>query len=267
MLGACLGCAREVVGWLGAQIEPIVRFAGLLGVRQVVPPPPPEARSPAAGGPQAEVEEAKYYLGPSRQPATPPTHTELAIPDREAGDLPRAYGRDRLVLLVRDPHTIFAYWEVTPTTRVQALRTLGVEAEGAREVLRVYDVTFVTFTGDNAWLSLDVELTPGAESWYVNVSRPGASYCAEVGLRTSTGRFLPLVRSNTVTTPRSSPSPDTRVRWADLRHGAPARAGTVHWDGSRLPSAAASYEGSSDGAFGGSSLGSSDLRAPRPPAR
>jgi len=177
--------------------------------------------------PQVRVEEAKYYLGRAPDAARP------TVVDREAGTLARAYGRDRLVLLPRDPWTAFAYWEVTPTSRVRALRALGSEAEGAREVLRVYDVTFLTFTGDNAWLSFDVELPGGADHWYLNVGRPGASFCAEIGLRTPAGRFLPLARSNTVATPRAAPSPDTAVRWVNLRSG-----GTVEpaaWHGTRLP--------------------------------
>src|SRR5207244_10632149 len=66
------------------------------------------------------------------------------------------------------------------TSRIETLRRLGAEAEGAVEVLRVYDVTFIDFTGDNAWASVDIEPTPGVESWYINVWKPAASYCAEL---------------------------------------------------------------------------------------
>src|SRR5207245_462354 len=137
----------------------------------------------------------------------PPRTPAARYADRESGELPRAYGCDRIVLLPRDPWWVFTYWEITPTTRVQALRALGAEAEGARELLRVYDVTFIAFTGDNAWQSFDVELPPGADRWYLNVGRPAASFCVELGLPTPGGRFLPLARSNVVTTPRATPSP------------------------------------------------------------
>src|SRR5207247_356004 len=161
------------------------------------------AHEPGGGEtpPQSQVEEAKYYLGPARAPAA-------RFVDRESGELPRAYGCDRILLLLRDPWWAFTYWEITPATRVHALRALGAEAEGARELLRVYDVTFITFTGDNAWQSFDVELPPGADHWYLNVGRPAASFCVETGLATPGGRFLPLARSNVVTTPRATPSPD-----------------------------------------------------------
>src|SRR5262245_46659887 len=191
LLAGAVGYATGVIEHVGGRLLAPLRGAA----------PRPGERAEAAT-PQVRVEEAKYYLG--RTMETPAS----AVVDREAGALPRAYGRDRFVLLPRDPWTAFAYWEVTPTIRVQALRALGSEAEGAREVLRVYDVTFLTFTGDNAWLSFDVEFPGGADHWYLNLGRPGASFCAEIGLRTPGGRFLPLARSNTIATPRAAPSPD-----------------------------------------------------------
>ena len=140
------------------------------------------------------------------------------------------------MLLPRDPWCAFSYWEVTPTTRLRALRVLGAEGEGAREVLRVYDVTFITFTGDNAWLSFDIEIAPGTHHFYLNLSRPAASYLVEVGLRTPAGRFLPLARSNTITLPRPEPSPDTTVRWVRLGRHAPPTNTATGWGGERVPS-------------------------------
>ena len=220
-VGALLACAVRVVRRVGAPV---------LGPVQASPPPPadePPAPAPT-GGPHENVEESKYWLGPER-----PQEPESVV-DRESGELPRSYGRDRIILLPRDPWWTFTYWEVTPATRVRALRALGAEGERAREILRVYDITFLTFTGENAWLSFDVELPPGADHWYLNVGRPAASFCVEVGLRTAAGRFLPLARSNVVTTARSSPSPDTSVRWVELRPEA-MRPTTVAWTGRRVP--------------------------------
>jgi hypothetical protein len=169
------------------------------------------------GGLQAEVEDAKFHLG---------VHARISPLDRAGGELPRAYGRDRLVLMPRDPWTLFAYWEIGAGTRLEALRELGVEADGAREVLRVYDVTFVTPAGDRACLAFDVEPPPGATSAYATASRAGASYTVELGLRTPGNRFLPMARSNTASLPAAAPSSDTTVRWAETHPGprAPAAA-------------------------------------------
>ena len=224
LVGGWLDLGGSAVRRVGTRVlDPLARLAGWGCAKRaaVGERPPADKPSPGETPPQSQVEEAKYYLGPAHEPAA-------GWADRESGELPRAYGRDRIVLLPRDPWWVFTYWEITPATRVQALRALGTEAEGARELLRVYDVTFITFTGDNAWRSFDVELPPGADHWYLNVGRPAASYCVEIGLASAGGRFLPLARSNAVTTPRATPSPDTTVRWVDLAAGSvqeTARAG------------------------------------------
>lgn len=217
-VGTMLDCAFGLARWLNTPLDPILRLVGAapLGTPRSAGEAGSPRPVPPGGGPQATVEQAKYYLGQSPEPGRP-LAADAVLPDREPGDLPYAYGHDRLVLLPRDPWWVFAYWEVTPAVRGNALRSLGAEAEGARDVLRVYDVTFLTFTGANAWFSFDVELTPGADHWYVNVPRPAATYLAEIGLRTRADRFVPLVRSSTVSTPRSAPSADTAVRWVELR--------------------------------------------------
>jgi len=216
------------------------------------PPAAPEPQSVPApvadtAGPQERVEEAKYWLGPAA-PAPEPAPAASSVPeavDRETAPLPRAYGSDRIGLLPRDPWWLFAYWEVTPETRIRALRALGDAAVEAREILRVYDVTFLTFTGDNAWLSFDVEVPAGADHWYLNVSRPAASYCVEIGLRTGGGRFLPLARSNVVGTPRVAPSPDTSVTWVRLRRHETPIVMPGAWSGTRVATAGAPVNGGS----------------------
>jgi hypothetical protein len=246
-LGTLLDCARNVLGRLGTQVAPLARQAA--DRLSPTAPAPPAGESPQGarvGGPQDEVEKAKYYLGPR------PAAAERLL-ERETAELPRAYGHDRIVLLPRDPWWLLAYWEVTPNTRIQALRTLGAEAEGAREVLRVYDVTFVNFTGDNAWLSFDLELPPGADHFYVNVGRPAASYCVEIGLRAPTGRFFPLARSNSVTTPRSAPSPDTTVRWVRLRARELPVETNLEWAREHLPTRGAPARAATSFAPAGSS--------------
>jgi hypothetical protein len=247
-VAAWVGCARDVVRRLGGLQEEPAGHAGSA-----------TRATPADTDAQAQVEEAKYYLGRNGERPRPAPASEPVV-DREYGTLPRAYGHDRIVALPRDPWWLYAYWEITPTTRVQALRTLGAEAEGTREVLRVYDVTFVTFTGDNAWQSFDVELPPGSDNWYLNVARPAASYCIEIGLRTPGGRFLPLARSNAASTPRSSPSPDTSVQWVELRRHGAAR------DAAGYPAAAlrAAVRPLTDATLTGTGSSSSDVHAPLP---
>ena len=96
---------------------------------------------------------------------------------------------------------------------------------------------------------LDVEVIPAnapdevprdAESWYVNVGRPAATYCAEIGLRTPSGRFLPLLRSNAATTPRATPAADREVRWLEFGRTGPA------WSADQRPARTETPEPTSD---------------------
>src|SRR5688572_5579577 len=109
-IGTWLGRAREVVERIRAQASlPLTRF-NPWGSDPAEPatPPPPRAES---AGPETEAQEAKYYLGPPDVESRPRAAT-VRLADREAAELPRAYGHDRIVLLPRDPWWAFTYWEV-----------------------------------------------------------------------------------------------------------------------------------------------------------
>ncbi len=246
-LGALADLVRTAARRVQAEIEtvtaPVLRAAERLAPRRPAEHPGPPAFGQPGGGAQEQVEEAKYYVGaPGQRPTV----------DREVGELPRSYGTDRLVLLPRDPWWLFAYWEITSASRVAALRSLGDDATSAREVLRIYDVTFIEFDGQNAWSWFDVDFAPGAESWYVNVGKPATAYCAELGIRTAAGRFMPLIRAGAVQTPPAQPAPEAQVRWATLKPTAGGAPG-VAWSGRYVPA---------DGA-GDPFVGSSDFHAPR----
>ncbi|MBA3937828.1 MAG: DUF4912 domain-containing protein, partial [Planctomycetes bacterium] len=111
----------------------------------------------------------------------------LAIPDQ--------YGRDRLVLLVQDPHHIFAYWELRPETLGRAQAQAGGTGTPVL-VLR---------SGGTAEYR-EVDLRGG--NYYLAVA-PSGSYAAELALRDSKGHLHALAASNTVTTP--APTVSTRV--------------------------------------------------------
>jgi hypothetical protein len=138
--------------------------------------------------------------------------------DTEPPRLPRAYGEDRVVAMVRDPHWLFAYWELTPESVDRTRLRLGEDAEHARLVLRVYDTTGFTFTGRNAHRHFDIDVGD-ADNWYIETGYPEKSYCLEIGLLGPQGEFLPIARSNTVDTPRDDISEDVHEYWMSLEAG------------------------------------------------
>ena len=131
-------------------------------------------------------------------------------------ELPDSYGDNRIVLMVRDPEWLFAYWEIRKDAMDSVLNTLGSMAHGAKIVLRVYDVTDIIFNGNNAHKYFDIEVTGGARSWYIHVGEPNSSFCVYIGLLTPNGTFRTLSRSNTVRTPRTSVSEVVDEKWMSI---------------------------------------------------
>src|ERR1043165_6805469 len=60
-----------------------------------------EPAAPIGGGPGE-----RYDLGP----ASPPEHMETL---GELGELPEAYGTEKLLLTARDPNWLYAHWDLT----------------------------------------------------------------------------------------------------------------------------------------------------------
>ena len=130
-------------------------------------------------------------------PPEPPPGASVESQDRR---LPSHYGEDRLVLLVRDPWWLFAYWEVTPQRQQQIAREAEQKSRAGRKtVLRVYDVTGLALPKYHSFF--DIELNFYADNWYIDVGLPDREWVTEIGTRTDTGRFFALVRSNKVRTP------------------------------------------------------------------
>lgn len=128
---------------------------------------------------------------PAPQPA-PQAGTDMGLP------IPDRYGVDRLVLMVQDPHHIFAYWELTPGTFDQVRNAAG----GGTPVLVLHGAQ-----GDE---SREVDLHGG--NYYLAVA-PSGSYEAELALRDPQGRLYTLAKSNRVTTPAPSISARADEQW------------------------------------------------------
>jgi len=134
--------------------------------------------------------------------------------------IPAGYGDHGITLMVKDPWGLYAYWELDARRERELRRQLAPdEMAGLQTVLRVYDVTDSPpgreFSAGTPRQWLDIPLSGLARSWYIQVQRPNRAVVAEIGLRTRQGRFLALVRSNRVTTPRFGPAEPSGQAWAE----------------------------------------------------
>jgi uncharacterized protein len=123
---------------------------------------------------------------------------------------------DRLVVMVRDPYWLHAYWELNPRSVERAQSALGQHWHGTKPVLRVFRVA-----GDGAAaLHREIQIHGGVSHWYVDVQNPPQQYRMEIGYLTATGSFYCLARSNTVTTPPAGTSDSVDENWVDIDQNA-----------------------------------------------
>ena len=184
---------------------------------------PSSRRKPAAKTLSAPSDAARQSVSaeistPAPRPAAWPTAdiapAAPAPTPEEHYLIPTGYGDTRLLLMVKDPWWLFAYWEVQPEKeRAVRRQLLPDDVAGLQTVLRVYDVTGIEFPSQAAHRSFDIPLSGLASNWYIQTDAPGRSFIVEIGLLTATGRFLLLARSNRVTAPRFGPA-EADARWA-----------------------------------------------------
>jgi len=137
----------------------------------------------------------------------------MVMQDFPKGELPSGYGRDTMVLAVRDPWWLYTYWEVSGSTWDKFKSELKEEFSRSKRVLRVYDVSSVIFDGSNANRFFDIQVREDALNWYIDTGSPGSSWCVDLGLLLENGRFITVLRSNVVETPLDGPSWVTDEEW------------------------------------------------------
>ena len=177
-----------------------VTSARLAGRKRPLKVPPillegDEPSVPAPSGPGQ-----RYELGP----APPPEHAGAA---GETGELPEAYGTKKLLLAARDPHWLYAHWDLAR----EQMRDYNRRSADGHLVLRVYIETVAREP------FAEVHVHPESRNWFVHVGRGNTRFIAELGYyaRTS-GRWTRISVSAPTLTPPDALSSDTSVHFATI---------------------------------------------------
>jgi uncharacterized protein len=164
------------------------------------------ARDTSAASAEEQVERSKFEVGVATRDLS------AKVPK----DLPGGYGKDRIVVMVRDPYWLHAYWELTRMSVQRAEAALGQDWHGAKPILRLFDVSSHGVTNSSESMLRDIDIHGGCNNWYIDVGNPPRSFRVDIGYLSRRGRFYVLARSNVVTTPRAGVSDVIDENWSDI---------------------------------------------------
>jgi hypothetical protein len=129
---------------------------------------------------------------------------------------PPSARHDRLVVMVRDPYWLHAYWELAQRSVDRAQAAMGQRWHGAQPVLRLFRMNAEAA----AVHERDVPIHGGVRNWYIDVQDPPGDYRLEIGYLSEDGSFYCLARSNEVSTPPAGTSDAVDENWTAVAQNA-----------------------------------------------
>ncbi len=145
------------------------------------------------------------------EPATPVVIATDAPPRRLQG----GHSKDRIVVVVRDPYWVHAFWELTHQSVQRAEAALGQDWHNSKPILRICDVSAQDTTSTAERIVRDINVHGGCNNWYVEVAQPPKSYRLDIGYLSKRGQFYVLARSNVVTPPKAGMSDSIDENWSE----------------------------------------------------
>jgi len=110
---------------------------------------------------------------------------------------------DRLVLMVRDPFWLHAFWEISAKTMDRAKVALGHLWYTSIPVLRLFRLSADGTGAPKRDLIRDIPVHGGVNNWYLDVTNPPSTYIVELGyLSAKERKFHITLSSNIVETPQ-----------------------------------------------------------------
>jgi hypothetical protein len=152
-----------------------------------------EGDSPAAddlGGPGE-----KFSLG-----AIPPAQVF------SGGELPESYGTRKLFLTARDPHWLYAHWDLT----AEQQNEFNAESTDGHLLLRIYAGKI---QGHPAY---EIHVHPESRHWFAHVELAGQTYAAELGYYSGLGKWTRIAISSLTVTPPDAAAKEDRAEFATI---------------------------------------------------
>ena len=139
----------------------------------------------------------KFALGPE----TPAAHFAA-----EAAHLPEAYGTGRLYVTPRDPHWLYAHWDITPQQQFRH----NARSVDRHLILRIHEGEICDRP------VAEIHVHPESRHWFAHVERTETVYVTELGYYQTGRRWKSLATSSPTKTPADHVSADATVEFATI---------------------------------------------------
>lgn len=139
----------------------------------------------------------RYALGPA---------AAAAAADELNKTLPEAYGTKKLLVVARDPHWLYAHWDLT----LEQLRDYNSRSADKHLVVRVYKDTL----GDVPFA--EVHVHPESRHWFIHVARGNTRFLGELGYYNKQRKWSRISVSEPTLTPPDHLSDDLSVQFETL---------------------------------------------------
>ena len=217
---------KGIAGWHSMRKEELVRALLKLARQRrsrAIPigrKPPPGKSAKPAGAPDHPKQSSGHSSSPQVRRRIDQLQRKLAqiknlaSPSGEnPSNEPQA---DKLIVMVRDPYWLHAYWELAQRSVDRAQAAMGQLWHTAEPVLRLLHVT----EGNTLRHSRDIPIHGGVNHWYVDVEEPPSDFRMEIGYLAADNTFYNLARSNSVSTPPAGTSDKIDGNWSDVAENA-----------------------------------------------
>ena len=127
--------------------------------------------------------------------------------------------KDRIVLVVRDPYWVQAYWEITRSSVSRARAAFGGDWHSAQPVLRLMKISNDGNTNAVEEVVEEIPIHGGVSNWFINVKACSKNYRVVIGYVCKLSeRFHLIAKSNEVMMPKASEATD--CAWNDITNDA-----------------------------------------------
>lgn len=99
------------------------------------------------------------------------------------------------------PGKILLFWEVSEIPKKLIQLHFNQSMDELIQVIRIYDVTDLVFTEQNAHHYYEISVPYNNGYWFIKGLTANRSYVAEIGVKRKDTDFFPIFRSNSVQTP------------------------------------------------------------------